>query len=244
MTTFSDIPINLILCHVPELDINTLCSLLVLEKKNKDTIDTQDMQINAYASYYRLFPSIVENYERVSKTTFYTIMDNGSINIVKIFNILSQLDNIIDRKKNQRYKHILKPLIDGSLFLDNPYQNKDSNLVDLNTMTFIVVLYHYIYNNYRKIINNTKILINLWFYIFILDYLLLVYEKYHNNKNKTESEIPKLLSSQFRNIQKLIYNTKENYKIIYCDTNLGDKTTRITNKLEKLMYMKYDSSII
>lgn len=234
MTTFTDIPLDIILYNLPDLDIRIVCSLIILENKNKNIIDNETLQEYAYASYYKLFPLIVEEYERISKSTFYSIMDNGAINIVKIFDILSKLDNIIHRKKNEQYKFILKPLIDRSLFIKNPYRNNNNYLVNTNTLTFLVNIYYYIQKKYKTPINYTKNKINLWFYIFILDYILLLFEEYHINKQLTpDIELPIILKSQLINIERLINDTKQYSRKLY--NSIGDEAKRIIDKIIKFM---------
>jgi hypothetical protein len=138
MAITNNIPIHVIAPYMANDDLTSFQNCLILNK-----------EFNTYASERTLkfvktvFHARHPLFWKCIKRCISKIEDFKGINIKVLLHILDALKVIKSRNKGDRYQHLLKPLLDRSIFTEYAFSKDQDVDVTLHTMNIIVALIEY-----------------------------------------------------------------------------------------------------
>jgi flagellin-specific chaperone FliS len=164
----------------------TFDELLELRKFLLVNVEYNAMYKNLKNEYYEMLCVAFNNeFHDVNITT--KVFEENYLNIPKLYNIFKNAVAILDRKKGQKYQHILKPLLTRELYSDNVFNTHTSS--DISTISFLISLYDYINARITRDVVN----VNCWILFFLMEFLHLM---------KMNNKLSALCNENFANIAK------------------------------------------
>jgi hypothetical protein len=131
------------------LDIIIANTQIDIETSINLSITCKDLDIDLrgfiYAEWYKYFPSIISMYEKYTKKTFYHVIDDADIRLLKLLNLLKELDIDTDH---------LSPLLTNEFIISHKNEN---------TLLFLGAIYTFVSNHYPDYIPD-------YFIIFMMNY--------------------------------------------------------------------------
>lgn len=223
------IPMHILSTYIQETkpDVAVSAALLLVNKEWHRELKGNILHI-CRTQYIHDIPGLVEMYEEYSGKSFEYLVQHSEICMVGLLKALQNMQVVYQRKKGQRYKSLLKPLVDRSLIRDNVMAEDRHDHITL-TLMFLFVAIGYVQRQF-PVTEPQHINVMIWCMYLIYDYMFYLY-------STLPSAHDLLHNAMFKNI--IFLNIQHIHTLPY-RSYLGNTLTyqfeRLMQKLEYIMF--------
>ena len=173
MTTFADIPMEVLYFNMGKLDLQ---SEIALHGVCKDLKTVTDPSKIATSEWLKEWPTIVETVE--SSMPFDEFLRNTNINFTRLLELIRRVKDIY-QQDGKPYKAILRPLLGTTLWKKNHKTNNPDFKYVTTTLLVIFELFQSICSVFTDPIQtDEKVYVEYWFLVFALEYSFEMSKKY------------------------------------------------------------------